>query len=306
MITESLQTLKIHKLTQEQYDRELEAGRIDENALYLTPNDNDIYIQNDEPLDAVEGSLWIDLDDDTIDSSGTTSGGITREELQNFIDSSLTLEGKAADAKATGDAINSLNNIIDNLSDVATSGDYNDLSNLPTIPDEYVHPESHPASMITGLAAVATSNDYNDLSNKPTIPSISGLATEAYVDEKIASIDNVNVETDTTLTISGKAADAKATGDAINSLNTLVGEIPVSEQIADAIEDAITEVYVQNDEPTDAPDGSIWVDTDADGAPTTSGKTSANVYVMDAATTDITTIDFSQYKIGDVILVTAS
>ena len=39
MITENLSTLKIHKLTQAQYERELEAGRIDENALYLTPDD---------------------------------------------------------------------------------------------------------------------------------------------------------------------------------------------------------------------------------------------------------------------------
>ena len=37
MITENISTLKIHKLTQEQYDRELAAGNIDENALYLTP-----------------------------------------------------------------------------------------------------------------------------------------------------------------------------------------------------------------------------------------------------------------------------
>lgn len=39
MKTENLSTLKIHKLTQEQYDRELAAGRIDENALYLTPDE---------------------------------------------------------------------------------------------------------------------------------------------------------------------------------------------------------------------------------------------------------------------------
>lgn len=38
MIAENLSTLKIHKLTQEQYDREREAGRLDENALYLTPD----------------------------------------------------------------------------------------------------------------------------------------------------------------------------------------------------------------------------------------------------------------------------
>lgn len=32
----------------------------------------------------------------------------------------------------------------------------------------YVHPATHPASMITGLAPVATSGNYNDLTNKPT------------------------------------------------------------------------------------------------------------------------------------------
>ena len=37
MKTENLSTLKIHQLSQKQYDRELAAGRIDENAIYLTP-----------------------------------------------------------------------------------------------------------------------------------------------------------------------------------------------------------------------------------------------------------------------------
>lgn len=37
MITENLSTLKIHKLTKEQYEREMTAGNIDETALYLTP-----------------------------------------------------------------------------------------------------------------------------------------------------------------------------------------------------------------------------------------------------------------------------
>ena len=39
MITENLSTLKIHKLTQEQYNRELDDGNIDPNALYLTPDE---------------------------------------------------------------------------------------------------------------------------------------------------------------------------------------------------------------------------------------------------------------------------
>lgn len=39
MITNNISTLKIHKLTQAQYERELAAGRIDENAIYLTPDE---------------------------------------------------------------------------------------------------------------------------------------------------------------------------------------------------------------------------------------------------------------------------
>lgn len=59
---------------------------------------------------------------------------------------------------------------VSGLATVATSGSYNDLSNKPSIPAAYVHPDTHSASMITGLAEVATSGDYNDLENKPTIP----------------------------------------------------------------------------------------------------------------------------------------
>lgn len=39
MNTENVPTLKIHKLTREQYERELGAGRIDPMAIYLTPNE---------------------------------------------------------------------------------------------------------------------------------------------------------------------------------------------------------------------------------------------------------------------------
>lgn len=45
---------------------------------------------------------------------------------------------------------------------------YNDLTDTPSAAEPYTHPATHPASMITGLATVATSGNYNDLSNKPT------------------------------------------------------------------------------------------------------------------------------------------
>ena len=39
MITENLSTLKIHKLSKKQYNRELNAGNLDKNAIYLTPDE---------------------------------------------------------------------------------------------------------------------------------------------------------------------------------------------------------------------------------------------------------------------------
>ena len=54
------------------------------------------------------------------------------------------------------------------LSTVATSGSFNDLTDKPTIPTAYNHPTSHPASMITGLSKVATSGLYTDLIGVPT------------------------------------------------------------------------------------------------------------------------------------------
>ena len=39
MITKNISTLQIHTLSKEQYERERAAGRIDENAIYLTPEE---------------------------------------------------------------------------------------------------------------------------------------------------------------------------------------------------------------------------------------------------------------------------
>jgi hypothetical protein len=47
-----------------------------------------------------------------------------------------------------------------------------------------------PVARVSGLHAVATSGSYNDLSDKPTIPSITGLATESYVDSAVAAVVN--------------------------------------------------------------------------------------------------------------------
>ena len=97
-----------------------------------------------------------------------------------------------------------------NFANVATSGDYNDLINQPIIPsvaglasEAYVNekvaaikvPSLDGYAKTADLSTVATSGSYNDLVNKPTIPSVEGLASETYVDTKVAAIKVPTVPT---------------------------------------------------------------------------------------------------------------
>lgn len=53
MITENVSTLEIHKLTQKQYDRLVAAGTVNENAIYLTPEQETSYAVIEEYDDAI-------------------------------------------------------------------------------------------------------------------------------------------------------------------------------------------------------------------------------------------------------------
>ena len=59
------------------------------------------------------------------------------------------------------------------ISTVATTGSYNDLTNKPTIPTK-TSDLTNDSNFVVGsaLATVATSGSYNDLTNKPTIPTV--------------------------------------------------------------------------------------------------------------------------------------
>ncbi|MDR1342466.1 MAG: hypothetical protein LBK18_04315 [Prevotellaceae bacterium] len=56
-----------------------------------------------------------------------------------------------------------------NFAAVATSGDYNDLVNRPTVSNGSITPDYNDLANKPTFAAVATSGDYNDLMNKPAI-----------------------------------------------------------------------------------------------------------------------------------------
>lgn len=73
-----------------------------------------------------------------------------------------------------------------------SSTDKSKLDSIAANANNYVHPASHPASMITGLAAVATSGSYNDLSDSPAIPivddSLSSDSTNAIQNKVVYNL----------------------------------------------------------------------------------------------------------------------
>ena len=59
MTTENLSTLKIHKLTDTQYNAEVESGNADEFALYLTPDEASVKASDVATLLEVQNYLSI-------------------------------------------------------------------------------------------------------------------------------------------------------------------------------------------------------------------------------------------------------
>lgn len=114
--------------------------------------------------------------DEVIGSASSTFDTLGEIEtaVKNKVDKTLTINSKPLNA-----------NISLNASDVGavpTSRTINGKGLSSNI--------SLNASDVGALSNTTTlfSGDYNDLTNKPTIPSISGLATETYVDNAIANI----------------------------------------------------------------------------------------------------------------------
>lgn len=81
---------------------------------------------------------------------------------------------------------------LNNLSTVATSGSYNDLTDKPTIPPAIVvdtelsQTSTNPVqnkvitAKVNSFSTVATSGNYNDLTDKPTIEYDSSLKTISF------------------------------------------------------------------------------------------------------------------------------
>ena len=98
------------------------------------------------------------------------------------------------------------------LSDYALKSEIPDT--LSDLEDDATHRTVTDAEKSIWSSKSDFSGDYNDLTNKPTIPSISGLASESYVDTKIAAIPTPDV--------SGQINTHNTATDAHNYLRLLV------------------------------------------------------------------------------------
>ena len=173
-------------------------SELENDAGYLTQHQDISNLATKSEVSAVESKIPAAYELPT--ASATTLGGVK-------VGSGLSITNGVLSATGGGGVADSVEwdkvQNKPNFANVATSGDYNDLSNKPTIPsveglasEAYVNekvaaikvPSLDGYAKTADLSTVATSGSYNDLSNKPTIPSIEGLASETYVNEKVAAI----------------------------------------------------------------------------------------------------------------------
>ena len=193
-------------------------SELSNDAGYLTQHQDISNLATKSEVSAVENKIPAAYELPT--ASATTLGGVK-------VGSGLSITNGVLSATGGGGVADSVEwdkvQNKPNFANVATSGDYNDLINQPTIPsvaglasETYVNekvaaiviPEvptkvselENDAGYLTthqslaeyaktaDLAQVAKTGSYNDLADKPTIPSTTGLATETYVDSKIAEI----------------------------------------------------------------------------------------------------------------------
>ena len=173
-------------------------SELSNDAGYLTQHQDISNLATKSEVSAVENKIPAAYELPT--ASATTLGGVK-------VGSGLSITNGVLSATGGGGVADSVEwdkvQNKPNFANVATSGDYNDLINQPTIPsvaglasEAYVNekvaaikvPSLDGYAKTADLSTVATSGSYNDLADKPTIPSVEGLASETYVDTKVAAI----------------------------------------------------------------------------------------------------------------------
>lgn len=279
MITENLSTLKIHLLSQEQYDRELAAGRIDVNALYLTPDKNidlSIYATSQEVDDAVlDCTAYTDstmsqmvtsptvakvgqviavksVDDKGRPTSWECIDTFDSEYLNSQISAALESKVDKVDGKSlsTNDYTTAEKNKLAGIASGATKtivdSELSDTSANPVCNSAI----KAALTQMSGLIGESSVEDQISVAVANKVDKISGkgLSTNDYTTtekNKLAGIATgaTKVTVDTALSASStNPVQNKAVNTAIESLKSLVGTTSVSSQIESAVASKVTAV----------------------------------------------------------------
>lgn len=162
MTEQNLTKLTINTLTKSQYQALYNSGDISYTEIYLITDDNGTGVY------ALANNVYTKAEIDEIIANLPSGGGSgTGVDLSDYYTKSeiTALLANKANTSDLSDYVE-----IADLANVATSGDYNDLSNTPTIPSktsDLTNDSGYVSS--SSLSTVATSGSYNDLSNKPDL-----------------------------------------------------------------------------------------------------------------------------------------
>lgn len=199
MVIKDLSILKIHKLTQAQYDRELSAGRIDANALYLTPDEElDLSMYATMEQLATKANSDHNHDDDYYTESEVDSLLVGKANVVHNHDSDYDEKGSASAAVNTHDTSTSAHNDIRVLiSDLTTK-----LNNFLDVDDTTTDQLSEVITLINnnkGTLESLTSSKVNvsDIVNNLTTNSSSkvlsaaqGVVIKGLIDALDAELDS--------------------------------------------------------------------------------------------------------------------
>lgn len=199
----NIPNLVINKLTKQQYE-----GTIPSNTELYFITDEDAYLSTNQGS-ANAGKVLTVGDDGIVtpeDSVGVTdyTNLINKPQINgNVLVGNKTVSQLGfADVATSG----SYTDLIDvpTFATVATTGDYDDLTNKPTIPAAQQQVDWNASSGITSiankpnLATVATSGSYSDLSNKPVLTDFTTTTQQNAIDSGATSAKILQITTNQT------------------------------------------------------------------------------------------------------------
>lgn len=198
------------------------------NALYILTDgeaSSQVYVQNEEPVDAVDGSLWLDMDEEEINGMDIMVPPTTAKVGQTIIVKAIDENGKPIEWEA-----------VDNLRYVASDTEPEDKNVvwIDTTDNTVDYEQVVIDTTLTQRGWAADAKSVGD-----------AIKLKADLDYVLDLENNKMPSIDSKLQTEGKAADAKATGDAISKLTAQLNGM----------------IYVGDTEPTNVVDGMVWVDT---------------------------------------------